>query len=254
MIQYSLLGRSAALTRLNTTFWGLAPSPSSGKTDFPVLPEDEDGASPRNVVFKRVNVADRPRRLYWMIKGLNTHDVKQNWPYLFQVIRHHTVEIFLSNFNINGNGQGRVQNAWMLILYMTAAYCSSVTQTVATNLSNKCHISALSFKLKMATNIKGKKFQIVIIQCKIWDPHSSVDGSSLLGRYAMSAAKELHSSETSVILYRSQWCNIPKDLHFQSKSKVMKQKQRSQIFPIFRQQRTYYCTNFKISITGWQKK
>jgi hypothetical protein len=32
-IQYSLLGRSAALTRLNTTFQGLTPSPSSGKTE-----------------------------------------------------------------------------------------------------------------------------------------------------------------------------------------------------------------------------
>jgi hypothetical protein len=35
MIQYSLLGRSAALTGLNTAFRGLAPSPSSGKTDLP---------------------------------------------------------------------------------------------------------------------------------------------------------------------------------------------------------------------------
>jgi hypothetical protein len=59
-IQYSLLGRTAASTRLNTTFRGLAPSPSSGK----VLPEDGDGASPRNVVFKRVDAALRPRRLY----------------------------------------------------------------------------------------------------------------------------------------------------------------------------------------------
>jgi hypothetical protein len=33
MIQYSLLGPSSALTALNTTFRGLAPSPSSGKTD-----------------------------------------------------------------------------------------------------------------------------------------------------------------------------------------------------------------------------
>jgi hypothetical protein len=33
-IQYSLLRRSAASTRLNTTFRGLAPSPSSGRTDF----------------------------------------------------------------------------------------------------------------------------------------------------------------------------------------------------------------------------
>jgi hypothetical protein len=32
MIQYSLFGRTAASTRLNTTFRGLAPSPSSGKT------------------------------------------------------------------------------------------------------------------------------------------------------------------------------------------------------------------------------
>jgi hypothetical protein len=39
MIQYSLLGRK-------------------------VLPEDGDGASPRNVVFKRIDAAVRPRRLY----------------------------------------------------------------------------------------------------------------------------------------------------------------------------------------------
>jgi hypothetical protein len=59
--QNSLLGRKAASTRLNTTFRGLAPSPSSGKTD---LPEDGDGASLRNVVFKRIDAAVRPRRLY----------------------------------------------------------------------------------------------------------------------------------------------------------------------------------------------
>jgi hypothetical protein len=34
ILQYSIYGRSAALTRLNTTFRGLAPSPSSGKTDL----------------------------------------------------------------------------------------------------------------------------------------------------------------------------------------------------------------------------
>jgi hypothetical protein len=34
-----------------------------------VLPEDGDGASPRNVVFKRIDAAVRPRRLYW-VKGL----------------------------------------------------------------------------------------------------------------------------------------------------------------------------------------
>jgi hypothetical protein len=34
VIQYSLLGRTAASIRLNTTFRGLAPSPSSGKSDF----------------------------------------------------------------------------------------------------------------------------------------------------------------------------------------------------------------------------
>jgi hypothetical protein len=34
VIQYSLLGRTAASTHLNTTFRGLAPSPSSGKTDL----------------------------------------------------------------------------------------------------------------------------------------------------------------------------------------------------------------------------
>jgi hypothetical protein len=38
MIQYSLLGRSATLTCLNTTFRGLAPSPSSGKTGMPYTP------------------------------------------------------------------------------------------------------------------------------------------------------------------------------------------------------------------------
>jgi hypothetical protein len=37
---------------LNTAFRGL------------VSPEDGDGASPRNVVFKRVDAAVRPRRLY----------------------------------------------------------------------------------------------------------------------------------------------------------------------------------------------
>jgi hypothetical protein len=58
LIQYSLLGRIAASTRLNTTFRGLAPSPPS------VLPEDGDGASPQNVVFEGVDAAVRPRRLY----------------------------------------------------------------------------------------------------------------------------------------------------------------------------------------------
>jgi hypothetical protein len=29
-------------------------------------PEDGDGASPRNVVFKRIDAAVRPRRLYWI--------------------------------------------------------------------------------------------------------------------------------------------------------------------------------------------
>jgi hypothetical protein len=58
MIQYSLLGPSAVSTDLNTTFRGRAPAPSSGRT------EDEDGASPWNVVFKSVDVADGPRRLY----------------------------------------------------------------------------------------------------------------------------------------------------------------------------------------------
>jgi hypothetical protein len=33
----------------------------------PILPEDGDGASPRNVVFKRVDMAVRPRRLYWIM-------------------------------------------------------------------------------------------------------------------------------------------------------------------------------------------
>jgi hypothetical protein len=56
--QYSFLGRTAASIRLNTTFRGLAPSPSSGKT------EDGDGASPRNVVFKQIDAAVRPRKLY----------------------------------------------------------------------------------------------------------------------------------------------------------------------------------------------
>jgi hypothetical protein len=58
MIQYSLLGRTAASILLNTTFRGLVPSPSS------VLPEDGDGASPRNVVFKRIDAAVRPRKIY----------------------------------------------------------------------------------------------------------------------------------------------------------------------------------------------
>jgi hypothetical protein len=35
IVQYSFLGRTAASIRLNTTFRGLAPSPSSGKTDLP---------------------------------------------------------------------------------------------------------------------------------------------------------------------------------------------------------------------------
>jgi hypothetical protein len=66
IIQYSLLGCTAASTRLNTTFQGLAPSPSSDKTDlfWSVLPEDGDGASPRNVVFKWIDAAVHPRRLY----------------------------------------------------------------------------------------------------------------------------------------------------------------------------------------------
>jgi hypothetical protein len=34
VLPYSLLGRTAASTRLNTTFRGLAPSPSSGKTQY----------------------------------------------------------------------------------------------------------------------------------------------------------------------------------------------------------------------------
>jgi hypothetical protein len=31
-----------------------------------VLPEDGDGASPRNVVFKRIDAAVRPRKLHWI--------------------------------------------------------------------------------------------------------------------------------------------------------------------------------------------
>jgi hypothetical protein len=46
MIQYSLLGRTAKL----------------------ILPEDGDGAGPRNVVFKRIDAAVRLRRLYWRLK------------------------------------------------------------------------------------------------------------------------------------------------------------------------------------------
>jgi hypothetical protein len=34
MIQYSFLGRTPASIRLNTTFRGLAPAPSSGKTNL----------------------------------------------------------------------------------------------------------------------------------------------------------------------------------------------------------------------------
>jgi hypothetical protein len=36
-VQYSLLGRTAASIRLNTTFRGLATSPSSGKTKILIL-------------------------------------------------------------------------------------------------------------------------------------------------------------------------------------------------------------------------
>jgi hypothetical protein len=79
MIQYSLLGRTAASIRSNTTFRGLAPSPSSGKTDFSVLPEDGDGASPRNVVFKRIDAAVRPRRLYYII----LHNVNNTYPLVY---------------------------------------------------------------------------------------------------------------------------------------------------------------------------
>jgi hypothetical protein len=59
MIQYILLGRTAAPIRLNTTFRGLS-----------VLPEDGDGASPRNVVFKRIDAAVRPRRLVYCTNDL----------------------------------------------------------------------------------------------------------------------------------------------------------------------------------------
>jgi hypothetical protein len=75
MIQYSLLGWSAALTGLNATFRGLAPSPSSGRT------EDGDVASPRNVVrvFKPGNMADRPRWLYWPTRLFNITEVHHHW-------------------------------------------------------------------------------------------------------------------------------------------------------------------------------
>jgi hypothetical protein len=64
MIQYSLLGRTAASTCLNTTFRGLALSPSSDKTaNQAVFPADGDDARPRNVVFKLVDAAVHPRRL-----------------------------------------------------------------------------------------------------------------------------------------------------------------------------------------------
>jgi hypothetical protein len=49
MIQYSLLGRTDELYVKS------------------VLPEDGDGASPRNVVLKRIGAAVRPRKLYWML-------------------------------------------------------------------------------------------------------------------------------------------------------------------------------------------
>jgi hypothetical protein len=48
MIQYSLLECTAASTHYVES----------------VLPEDGDGASPRNVVFKRFDAAVRPTRLY----------------------------------------------------------------------------------------------------------------------------------------------------------------------------------------------
>jgi hypothetical protein len=70
MIQYSFLGRAAASIRLNTTFRGFSLPRQVEKhgTDElyvkSVLPEDGDGASPRNVVFKRADAAERLRRLY----------------------------------------------------------------------------------------------------------------------------------------------------------------------------------------------
>jgi hypothetical protein len=85
MIQYSLLGPSAASTDLNTTFRGLAPSPSSGRTDLThhmgqtsgglnqFCPRMGKEPVPENVVFKSADAADGPRRLYWAIPHVQTY-------------------------------------------------------------------------------------------------------------------------------------------------------------------------------------
>jgi hypothetical protein len=48
-----------------------------------VLPEDGDGASPRNIVFKRIDAAVRPRRLYWIMSPRKF--LKLTYSFLFAV-------------------------------------------------------------------------------------------------------------------------------------------------------------------------
>jgi hypothetical protein len=44
-----------------------------------VLPEDGDGAIPRNVVFKRIDAAVRPRKLYCTLSVLSLLFLKVNF-------------------------------------------------------------------------------------------------------------------------------------------------------------------------------
>jgi hypothetical protein len=62
MIQYSLLGRTAASTLLNTTFRGLAPSPSSGKTDLTYTGQT---SCMLNQFCLRMGTELVPETLYW---------------------------------------------------------------------------------------------------------------------------------------------------------------------------------------------
>jgi hypothetical protein len=59
-----------------------------------LLPEDGDGASPQNVVFKRVDAAVRPRRLYWMLLHLFIKKKKKSHKTLIKFIA-------LSLFSVN---------------------------------------------------------------------------------------------------------------------------------------------------------
>jgi hypothetical protein len=56
------------------------------------VPEDGDGASPRNVVFKRINAAVRARKLYLAIsnsawKGLKTTEYKRGFNWFVSVVK-----------------------------------------------------------------------------------------------------------------------------------------------------------------------